>query len=78
MGNGHPSTTPVTLSLKTVTLLFVRSIIQVHRLYVMGRQDLIDSPMGIKIRIKYKPQIDAAVGAGQKPLLLPAVQALES
>jgi CoA:oxalate CoA-transferase len=67
LGNGHISTTPGNLyAAKDGWVIISAGILsQVHRLYTaMGRQDLIDTPMGANqaTRIKYKDQIDQIVG----------------
>jgi CoA:oxalate CoA-transferase len=68
LGNGHPAMAPGNLYMAKdgPVLISTGVLAQVHRLYrIMGREDLIDTPMGEnqKVRIKYKDQIDAAVGA---------------
>ncbi len=67
LGNGHPAMTPGNLYMaKDGPVLISTGVLdQVHRLYkIMGREDLIDTPLGAnqRERIKYKEQIDTIVG----------------
>ena len=67
LGNGHPIMTPGNLyPAKDGSVIISTGVLSmVHRLYTaMGRQDLIDTPLGANqnIRIKHREQIDAIVG----------------
>lgn len=66
LGNGHPIMTPGNLyPAKDGSVIICTGVLSmVHRLYTaMGRQDLIDTPLGANqsIRINYREQIDAIV-----------------
>jgi CoA:oxalate CoA-transferase len=67
LGNSHPAMTPGNLYMAKdgPVLISTGELNQVHRLYrIMGREDLIDTPLGANQseRIKYKEQIDTIVG----------------
>jgi CoA:oxalate CoA-transferase len=71
LGNGHPIMTPGNLypSKDGSVIISTGVLVMVHRLYkAMGREDLINTPMGEnqQIRIKYRDQIDAAVSEWTK------------
>lgn len=71
LGNSHPAMTPGNLYMAKdgTVLISTCEVAQVHRLYkIMGREDLVNSPLGAnhKERIKYKEQIDTIVGEWTK------------
>ena len=66
LGNAHPAMTPgnVYPTKDGRVLINTGVLVQLHRLYVvMGREDLINTPMGgnQSVRIKYRDEIDAIV-----------------